>query len=284
MTTYVPYICPVCRAEIAPESLRATCACGRELPASAAAGDFSPATTSSVHERSVEVRRGMERGHEWLRARGRLVRALIAEQNAVDPLVLDAGCGTGAFAASLAEQGVRVVAVDARLPEALDPGVQYACTDVTALPFADATFDIVLLLDVLEHVRDERAALAQIARVLRPGGSLILTVPARKDLWSTRDELAGHLRRYDLEELRLALTSAGIEVLRIGFWAATTLPLLRVSRSLSRRRPTALRAEERPPAALNAVLRPLLDWDVSRALGAGWNTGSSLFAVGRCPS
>lgn len=222
----------------------------------------------------------MERGHAWYRARARLVGELIAQANDSDPLILDAGCGTGAFAAALAAEQRRVVAVDAELPDALDPRVQYARADVAQLPFPDETFDVVLLLDVLEHVQDDVAVLAEVSRVLRRTGSVILTVPALKRLWGPRDELAGHVRRYELEELRDALVSAGLGVERIGFWAATTLPLLAVSRAVSRRRPSVLRAEEHPPALLHGLLGRVLDADVTRALGRGWSRGSSLFAVG----
>jgi SAM-dependent methyltransferase len=241
----------------------------------------------------------MERGHPWVDARTRLARALIAQTGTTDPLVLDAGCGTGSFATSLAAEGVRVVAVDAEMwPPDHDTGVesdagpagagatsarrpQFARADVTSLPFAADTFDLVLLLDVLEHVEDERAALAEAGRVLRPGGSLLLTVPALKRLWSQRDELAGHVRRYELPELNDALALAGFSVERIGYWAATTLPLVTASRWLSRRGTRLLAAEERPPVALSGLLGPVLRFDVDRALGSGWRSGSSLFAVGR---
>ncbi len=226
----------------------------------------------------------MESGHAWTGARARLVRNLLGEYGGRDPLVLDAGCGTGAFAASLAATGVRVVAVDAEVPSEITAAVQYARARLTALPFAEAAFDVALMLDVLEHLDAEKPALVEIARVLRPGGTLIATVPALEALWGPRDELAGHARRYELDSLRDAIESAGFEVDRIGFWAATTLPLLRVSRAVARVRPGTLGAEERPPRLVNAVLRPVLRADVERALGPGWRTGSSLFAVARTPS
>ncbi len=238
----------------------------------------------------------MERGHAWLLARGRLVRSLLAEglalPSAVDgraiaedalgaPVVLDAGAGTGAFAASLAADGMRVVAVDAVLPEIESPGVERVSADVGSLPFADATFDAALSLDVLEHLPDDRAGLTELARVLKPGAPLVVNVPADQSLWSPHDELAGHLRRYERAGLVEAVTASGLEVVRVGYWAATTLPLLRFSRALARRSATALRAEQRPPAPVDALLRPLLAWDVEHALGRGWNSGSSLFALAR---
>jgi SAM-dependent methyltransferase len=73
-------------------------------------------------------------------------------------------------------------------------------------------FDVLFSFDVLEHVEDDRAALAQWASWLRPGGILMLSVPARMSLWSPGDEWAGHYRRYERNQLRDLLTAAGFEL------------------------------------------------------------------------
>lgn len=225
----------------------------------------------------------MEQGHAWSEARAALVRTLVAGVASPGAKVLDAGCGTGAFASALAADGFSVSAMDAELCGALPPHIEYSQGDLTSLPFGDEAFDLVLLLDVLEHVEDESAALGQVRRVLKPGGAIVATVPALKNLWSRRDELAGHVRRYERTEFLGALEGAGFEIEREGFWAALTLPLLRASRRLSRSREGLLRAEERPPGPLTALLRPVLQLDVRLALARGWDTGSSLYAVGRRP-
>jgi SAM-dependent methyltransferase len=86
--------------------------------------------------------------------------------------------------------------------------------DVCALPFRDASFDLVLATDVLEHVRDEARALAEMHRVLRPGGALVATVPAFMALWGRQDEVSHHLRRYRRAELVRGLAAGGFAVRR----------------------------------------------------------------------
>ena len=83
---------------------------------------------------------------------------------------------------------------------------------VTDLPFGDGSFDGAVLGEVLEHVEDDRGALAELARVLRPGGVLALSVPANPRLHGPSDEWAGHVRRYTRPALIEACTSSGLTV------------------------------------------------------------------------
>lgn len=132
--------------------------------------------------------------------------------------VLDAGCGTGTMLGHLAEFGT-VRGVDA------DPGAVAFCRErgvdpvqqapATALPFADGSFDLVTALDVLEHVGDHERAAGEIARVLRPGGLALVTVPAFPILWGRQDEVSHHVRRYRARPLRALLEGAELEVARL---------------------------------------------------------------------
>ncbi len=85
---------------------------------------------------------------------------------------------------------------------------------ITALPFADARFDLICACDVVEHVEDDRAAFAELARVARPGGMLLLSVPLHPCSWTAFDEIVGHCRRYEPSLLTGALTQAGFSVQR----------------------------------------------------------------------
>ncbi|MFO1518676.1 MAG: class I SAM-dependent methyltransferase [bacterium] len=134
--------------------------------------------------------------------------------------ILDLGCGTGFTLKHLAQMGYRAVGTDFRFEglhrvrrTATSPVVQ---ADATRLPFADLSFDLVVALDVLEHVEDH-AALAEIKRILKPQGRLALTVPAFRWLWSVRDDEAGHLRRYTRGEMQTLLRSHGFEKIEIHF-------------------------------------------------------------------
>lgn len=150
--------------------------------------------------------------------------------------VLDLGCGFGRHAFEVLRRGGRVVAADLALPELaqtrntfgamydageVGPGGDGAvCVgDATRLPFADASFHHVIASEVLEHVPDDRSALAELARVLRPGGTLAATVPAflpERVCWALSDAYhapavaGGHVRIYTRAELEVAMTMAGL--------------------------------------------------------------------------
>jgi SAM-dependent methyltransferase len=145
--------------------------------------------------------------------------------------VLDAGAGRGTLALLLARRGYAVTALEesaeflgylrARAGEA-DGGaggrVALVRGDVAALPFDKASFDGVVCGEVLEHVADDGAAVAELARVLRPGGVLVATVPAGRARYGWLDRWAGHARRYELAELEGLVTACGFAVLRLHHW------------------------------------------------------------------
>ncbi|HEX6843876.1 MAG TPA: class I SAM-dependent methyltransferase [Actinomycetota bacterium] len=95
----------------------------------------------------------------------------------------------------------------------------------THLPFEDDRFAAVLAFEVIEHVEADDELLAEMARVLRPGGRLVLSVPIRASMWTTLDDVCHHVRRYEPEELFAKLEGLGLEV--GGYdWHAGTLPLV----------------------------------------------------------
>jgi SAM-dependent methyltransferase len=95
--------------------------------------------------------------------------------------------------------------------------------DALNLPFADDSFDVVTMLDVLEHLRDDCCALEEVHRVLRPGGALVMSVPAYQTLWSAHDEALHHFRRYEFQSLRRLLRQNGFSV-RILSFAMSLMP------------------------------------------------------------
>lgn len=140
------------------------------------------------------------------------------------PTVLEVGCGTGTLSGLLAAASERVLAVDGdpayvaaaerRLQGVTQAEVRHA--DATRLELGE-TFDTVVMLDVLEHIEDDVALLARLRGFLRPGGRLVVKVPAGPRLYSSIDQVVGHHRRYSGEGLRAAFAAAGFPDTRV--WA-----------------------------------------------------------------
>jgi SAM-dependent methyltransferase len=152
--------------------------------------------------------------------------------------ILDAGCGTGCNLLHLARRG-RGVGVDLSeqaLRLSRTRGVQVARGTLLQLPFGEGLFDGVVSFDVLYHrwVSDDGAAVRELVRVLRPGGWLLVRVPALKLLWGAHDEAVHSRHRYTRGELCGLLEREGLEVLRATYCNSLLLPLLLVRRTLDR--------------------------------------------------
>jgi len=242
--------------------------------------------------------------HFWFRARNHAISTLvrqIAVNGAPDYRVLEAGCGTGNTLRVLerACQSGMVVGMDL-----FREGLQYAqrrtsCSlvhgDINALPFK-GPFDLICLLDVLEHIRDDVAVLGSLREVLSRSGVLLLTVPAHPSLWSYFDEASHHCRRYGAGELEGKLVRAGYHVEYITYYMASILPLVwlgRRARSLKRRNAApdmggarALASGElRVIPAVNGILGFLLSWEAP-LIARRWHlpVGTSLLVVARVDS
>jgi SAM-dependent methyltransferase len=228
----------------------------------------------------------IEGGHFWFVGRRALFDDLFQRhaRELADP-VLDLGCGTGRMLRRPLLRGRRAVGVDLvaeglRAAGRTRPGPALVQASALPLPFADGTFGAVLLLDVLEHV-DDRAVLREVLRVLRPGGSVLISVPACPWLWSHRDVAAGHLRRYRRRELRALLAELRLRVLELRYYQCLLFPLALVSRLLGRRGPRLRDLEDRPRPALNALLARVNRLEVRWGRSVSWPWGSSLVAVCR---
>ena len=152
--------------------------------------------------------------------------------------VLDAGCGTGFNLLALSNLG-RAVGIDLA-PEAIalckERGVRVVRASLLALPFENALFDAVTSLDVLYHawVTDDRAAVAEMARVVRPGGVLLVRVPALRALWGAHDVEVQSRHRYTRGELEALLEGCGLRVERATYCNSLLLPVLFARRTLDR--------------------------------------------------
>jgi SAM-dependent methyltransferase len=241
-----------------------------------------------------EVMAAVEHRHWWYDGMRAVSAALIAGAYGAHPRldILDAGCGSAGNAALLCHYG-RVVGVDLSMV-ALRHGQHnlpgsLACAKVTALPFDDARFDLVTSFDVLYHVQvhSELMALGEVWRVLRPGGRLLIRLPAFELLLSRHDRAVHTRRRYRLGELRALLNAANFVVERatyvnsLLFWPrllqqglTRVLPLLEHPRS----------DLELSSGPLNALLRlPLAAEARWLARGGGFLIGTSVVCLAQKP-
>lgn len=234
----------------------------------------------------------VEGRHWWFRGRARIVTAIIASLGLpASARILDYGTGTGAMLAELRRFG------DARGVDADERAVAFCHArgerrvsrlDSDALPFADASFDLVTALDVLEHIGDDRAALGEIARVLKPGGRLLATVPANPWMWGAQDEVSHHFRRYTQATLRTAIGDGGLELERLTHFNTLLFPPIAAIRLLRRLRPSA--DEPRSDfqttggeGALGRLLAGVFGLEARWLARAGLPFGVSLLAVARAP-
>ena len=188
---------------------------------STTANNLSPALPREMQLHTYRITYEMERKHWWFVGRRKIIECFV-ERVCRDlakrrPRILDVGCGTGANLQMLANYGVAEGADIS--PEALEFCRARGLSKVKlgpaeALPFEDASFDLVTGLDVVEHLDDDVAGLSEMRRVLRPGGRAVLFVPAFMFLWGVQDDISHHRRRYTRAELTGAIERAGLSVER----------------------------------------------------------------------
>ena len=183
----------------------------------------------------------LEDRHWWFRGRRAVIRALLARAGIERaPRMLDAGCGTGRNLVEFGHLGeaegvdMSAEAVAFCRRRGLD-GVRQA--PVEELPFEDGRFDLTLATDVIEHLDDDQRALRELRRAARPGGRLVVTVPAYGWLWSQHDESMHHRRRYTQRRLSHALRASGWEPQVRTYFFTALLPAVAAVRLLRRLRP-----------------------------------------------
>ncbi len=169
----------------------------------------------------------------WHRARAGLLHEVFSPYVGEPLRVLDVGSADAPSVGWLHGEH-QLVNLDL-VPEGLVAG-EGVCGSVTALPFADATFDVVGAFDVVEHCEDDLLALSELARVTASGGSVLLSVPAYAWAWTDHDVRAGHYRRYTRRRLVRVVEEAGLTVLRATYAFGSVFPIFAAERTLSRLR------------------------------------------------
>jgi SAM-dependent methyltransferase len=208
--------------------------------------------------------RELEDRHWWFVGRRRIVSSVLQSlQLPAESSILDLGCGTGGNLHMLSQFGaLTAVELDANAASlararGVAPVLRGKLPD--ALPFAPQSFDLVTMLDVLEHIADDAATLQTVHRLLVPGGHLLLSVPAFAFLWGPHDEMHHHQRRYRRAPLRHLLEANGFRVRLLSYCNSWLFPPAALVRLLHRVLPLGGSNVElaMPPAPLNAVLANL---------------------------
>lgn len=214
-----------------------------------------------MEESEYEKMYSLEASYWWFQGRKSIIFSLLRSysllQRGNQKRIIDLGCGTGLLLAEL-NKLVFPIGVDfsmMALSFCLRRGIRnLVCADVSCLPFPDSCFDLVFALDLLEHIEDDANLMREMWRICRPGGVVLLTVPAHQFLWSEHDEALHHYRRYSAKQLRKLIIDSGFTALKFSFCISFMfLPIL-----LFRKLQKLFKSSEKPQTHL-IILPKLLN-------------------------
>lgn len=223
--------------------------------------------------------------HWWYAGRRRIVESLLVSTETPTPArILEVGAGSGGNLPLLARFGeVTALELD---PESLAIAQGRGIGKVMAghlpdgMPAELGKFDLICMLDVLEHLEDDRGGLESVASLLKPAGRILCTVPAYQWLFGPHDEAHHHHRRYDLSALRSLASSASLETLSSGYFNTLLFPFAAGARLYERARHSGRYAgASTPPTLLNDMLRTCLAAEAGVLRYASLPFGLSAYAV-----
>lgn len=231
-----------------------------------------------------------EQSHWWFKGRRHLVLDQLAQryEGRTDLQVLDVGCGTGLNMKYLARYG-SVTGVD------LSETALHFCrtrghtrlikAPIEHLPFPTGSFDLVTALDIVEHLDDDLVALREVQRILKPGGRVVILVPAYMFLWSLQDEISHHRRRYVRTQLRAVIERSGLVVERATYANTLLFPVVyggRMALKIQRRvNPTIENENSLHPAWSNGVLTRIFDAEAPLLRHIDAPFGVSILAIAK---
>jgi len=208
------------------------------------------------------------------------------------PRILDLGCGPGNLLDDLAPYG------DTFGTDFSQDALRFCAgrgfrrmfrSNFQVLPLRDRSFDLITCIDVLEHLSDDRRAIQELVRILRPGGVLVVSVPAFMFLWGDHDTMYGHHRRYTTGEVRERLEAAGLQVHKVSYFQPLFMLPLLLYRSLKKfigSRDGSLEKRDdfvKLPAPINAALCHLLAAERFPLRFLSFPFGVTVLAVGSKP-
>lgn len=234
-----------------------------------------------VYDRMAEL----DELHWWYRARRKVLEALIRRSGDIPPhaRLLEVGCGTGHNLSMLGRFGhVDAIEVDPAARAIAEERLGRAVSDSPLPELADIPrghYDLIGAFDVIEHINDDVAAISALAACLKPGGKLVIAVPAHQWLWSAHDELNHHQRRYSKRALRTLVEGSPLKLQSIGYFNSLLFPLAVAARLAGKLTGRGGGEDALPPKPVN--------WAFEKAFGAerylagrlAMPIGLSLFAV-----
>ncbi len=224
-----------------------------------------------VYDRMAEL----DQVHWWYRARREILSDLIARRIALpaDPRILEVGCGTGHNLEMLRRFGrVDGIEVDPAARELATARLGQPILDapLPALPgIADGAYDMIAILDVIEHVEEDVAGMRALAGKLKPGGKMLITVPAFPFMWSAHDVVNHHKRRYTKKTLKALVADSGLKLEMMSWFNSLLFPLAATARLAGKVTGNKDSDDKLPPKPVNKLFE--------------WTFGLERYALGRLP-
>ena len=227
--------CPKCKDALVAMSDKYFCqSCARSFPIIDGIPSFvdQDMVINSFDASSFEFLFEMEQKHFWHVGRKEIIYDVLKRNtpHLAELRMLEIGCGNGSVLAYLKEKEVNIEGGDIFIEglkfcqQRSDPVALYQ-VDILSLPFRN-DFDIIGVFDVLEHIEEDEKALAEISQALKPGGTILITVPAHKLLWSYFDESSNHKRRYSRKEIVTKLERNDFVIKKMSFYMFFLFPLM----------------------------------------------------------
>lgn len=219
----------------------------------------------------------LEKENWWYQARKDLIHKLVAKYAVRPQTLIDVGCGNGMILESFPHISKKI-GVETH-PIAVKYAREKGLTIFSSLNDAPNHADVILMMDVLEHVKEDSAFLREALEKLSPQGKIIVTVPAFQWLWSHHDELVHHVRRYSLRELSSTIEKAGGNIDHISYWNASFfLPtfLHKLSSQKKKSNESDLKPVWKP---INEALLSTLKAENTLGINIPIPLGTSVFAV-----
>jgi SAM-dependent methyltransferase len=219
-----------------------------------------------MKDEMIDTLADLEEDNWWVEGRKKVVYDIIkkyAKQSNGELRILDAGCGPGGTTSFFSEFG-QLYGTDfstQALKHAIGKNLQNVFkSDLTALPLQSEKFDIIIALDVIEHIENDLGVLKELKRILLQDGVLIITVPAFQFLWSEHDLAVSHVRRYSISSLTRILKESNFTISRISYFISFFFPFVVIYRIL--KKPNTKRKNPRPnavkfPKNINIILKKL---------------------------